>query len=38
MRAPSRAKASAVARPIPVSAPVIKTTGLVISVLLEDPA
>src|SRR5258705_3632120 len=37
MRAPSRAKASAVARPIPVSAPVIKTTGVVISVLLEGP-
>src|ERR1700730_8026791 len=34
-RAPSFAKASAVARPIPVSAPVIKTTGVVISVLLE---
>src|SRR6185437_13515658 len=33
MRAPSCAKASAVARPIPVSAPVIKTTGVVISVL-----
>src|SRR6266403_622405 len=34
-RAPSFAKASAVARPIPESAPVIKTTGVVISVLLE---
>src|SRR5437879_7639738 len=35
MREPSLAKASAVARPIPVSAPVIKTTGVVILVLLE---
>src|SRR4029077_8029887 len=30
-RAPSRAKATAVARPIPVSAPVIKTTGELIA-------
>src|SRR6266849_5518077 len=36
IRAPSCAKASAVARPIPVSAPVIKTTVVVISVLLES--
>src|ERR1700722_12262009 len=31
MRAPSLAKASAVARPIPVRAPVIKTTGVFIA-------
>jgi hypothetical protein len=35
MRPPSFAKASAVARPIPVSAPVINTTGSFMSVLLE---
>src|SRR5206468_2223049 len=34
IRLPSRAKASAAARPIPVSAPVIKTTGVPISLLL----
>src|SRR5207253_625211 len=34
IRLPSRAKASAAARPIPVSAPVIKTTGVPISKLL----
>src|SRR5207244_6858194 len=32
----SRAKARAVARPIPVSAPVTKTTGVVIRFLLQD--
>jgi hypothetical protein len=35
MRPPSFAKATAVARPIPVSAPVINTTGSFMSVLLE---
>src|SRR5918996_4533248 len=35
MRWPSRAKARAAARPIPVSAPVIKTTGVPITVLLS---
>src|SRR5439155_17814777 len=33
-RAPSLAKAKAVARPMPVRAPVIKTTGLFIALLL----
>src|SRR5258705_5721478 len=35
-RAPSRAKAMAVARPMPVRAPVIKTTGLSMASLLEQ--
>src|ERR1700687_6424100 len=34
-RAPSLAKAMAVARPMPVRAPVIKTTGLFMALLLE---
>src|SRR6202011_4131240 len=34
MRLPSAAKASAAARPMPVNAPVIKTTGVLISSLL----
>jgi hypothetical protein len=35
--APSFVKARAVARPMPVSAPVIKTTGLFIALLLSRP-